>query len=570
MHAWFKASSVKTLKRELLELFMTYRPQSTSDQDGLQSQMKALSLASNSELKKDGVSYEQDQLAGIREWLKTAKVKWLLVFEDCSAESAKWLSTLLPASGQGQGRVLITSQTKLHTFPSTELVGGEEGSSLQISHAVEIKPLSTADSLRLLVNMVPTIFSVEESSLNQQEVSKNALADLEKRVQDGGTGPIPSYFRENTELVLYQVDYNRLYPRVTHPGVQEFCNEMFEDIDLKKLKQRRDALKVQILGLINDGQMETGDESVVAGNLPLRVAAEKKPAENSREEQNSSEGPSADRLGASGFDISDQQSGGTVESHEGRRLKKRASSNAQDRKDISNQLEANDRAIFLKEREIAELTRPDFVKFVEIGLGNLPGSVSAVGNWMRKDDRILGTRDVLTLFYVAFHENSDRIRAFPNDASRYTTNTEDTCIAHECASCKKRPCTHAVLPCAHLALCESCQRSLKSERPQSGTAARRLHKCPVCNDPISNWVKISDASTVMNDHALKMLVQNYHRGNRGLYQTKICEHPAVGGRCQGPHGEECVWAHEPEELREANSELDMHLAKLKKRGLLKC
>jgi hypothetical protein len=115
---WVQASSEIVLQRQLIDFFTVHRP-------------KVLLGAGNI----------PDKIAKIKLWLQTTSEKWLIVFEDASANSTTVWDILCQPEMKNKGRVLITSQAPLHLDKMKEFCFDGH----------ELEEIETVDSLNFLL-----------------------------------------------------------------------------------------------------------------------------------------------------------------------------------------------------------------------------------------------------------------------------------------------------------------------------------------------------------------------------------------------------------------------------------
>jgi hypothetical protein len=116
---WVQASSEIVLQRQMVDFFTVHRP-------------KVLLGAGN----------VPDKIAKIKLWLQTTPEKWLIVFEDASANSTTVWDSLCQPEMKNKGRVLITSQAPLHNLDRTKEFCFD-------GH--ELEEIETVDSLNFLL-----------------------------------------------------------------------------------------------------------------------------------------------------------------------------------------------------------------------------------------------------------------------------------------------------------------------------------------------------------------------------------------------------------------------------------
>jgi len=60
---------------------------------------------------------------------------------------------------------------------------------------------------------------------------------------------------------------------------------------------------------------------------------------------------------------------------------------------------------------------------------------------------------------------------------------DDKDLPSQCVICCDGECTHALIPCGHLCLCDECVRLIMDD-------AESLSLCPVCREPSSKAIRV--------------------------------------------------------------------------------
>ena len=138
LQAWLQGSTDAALRAQLVDWFETHRP---------------------SDLREAGAD-QQKKLDAIKQWLATND-GWFMVIEDAHWDTHVLWECIVSPRTNGKGRLLVTSQDPLHQLQTGGGGNGIGTSPLPATKELELLPIATKDSLKLLRKM--DLFGVNRS-----------------------------------------------------------------------------------------------------------------------------------------------------------------------------------------------------------------------------------------------------------------------------------------------------------------------------------------------------------------------------------------------------------------------